>query len=71
MKTKVIKKNYLNNMGYKNVRILVRALTFETAEEYFELLINALRNKKSSENFELSSKYFNELIDRIFNENEL
>ena len=38
---------------------------------YFELLINALRNKKSSENFELSSKYFNELIDRIFNENDL
>ena len=38
---------------------------------YFELLINALRNKKSSENFELSSKYFNELVDRIFNENEL
>ena len=58
-------------MGYKNVRILVRALTFETAEEYFEILINTLRNKKSSENFELSSKYFNELIDRIFNENEL
>ena len=38
---------------------------------YFELLINALGNKKSSENFELSSKYFNELVDRIFNENEL
>ena len=38
---------------------------------YFELLIKALRNKKSSENFELSSKYFNELVDRIFNENDI
>ncbi len=36
---------------------------------YFNLLIEALRNKfDSDEDFKLTTHYFNELIDRIFNE---
>lgn len=39
---------------------------------YFEILIKALRGKFSSdEDFKLNTKYFNELVDKIFNENEL
>ena len=39
---------------------------------YFEILIKALRGKFSSdEYFKLNTKYFNELVDKIFNENEL
>lgn len=51
MKTKVIKKNYLNNMGYKNVRILVRALTFETAEEKALNVFSSEGNKVSDGTF--------------------
>ena len=39
---------------------------------YFEILIKALRGKFSSdEDFKLNTKYFNKLVDKIFNENEL
>ena len=39
---------------------------------YFEILIKALRGKFSSdEDFKLNTKYFNELVDKIFNENDL
>ena len=39
---------------------------------YFEILIKALRGKFSlDEDFKLNTKYFNELVDKIFNENEL
>lgn len=39
---------------------------------YFEILIKALRGKFSSdEDFKLNTEYFNELVDKIFNENEL
>ena len=39
---------------------------------YFEILIIALRGKFSSdEDFKLNTEYFNELVDKIFNENEL
>lgn len=38
---------------------------------YFDLIITALRNKmESDKHFKLSSEYFNELIDRIFNSAE-
>lgn len=38
---------------------------------YFDLIITALRNKIDSEKkFKVSSAYFNELIDRIFNSSE-
>ena len=38
---------------------------------YFDLLITALRNKiESHEHFKLSTEYFNELIDRVFNDTE-
>jgi hypothetical protein len=38
---------------------------------YFDLLITALRNKyESDKKFQLSTEYFNTLIDRIFNEGE-
>lgn len=39
---------------------------------YFELLIEALRSKYSQDpKFQLESSYFNTLIEKIFNENEL
>ena len=39
---------------------------------YFEILIKALRGKFSSdEDFKLNTEYFNKLVDKIFNENEL
>ena len=39
---------------------------------YFEILIKALRGKFSSdEEFKLNTKYFNKLVDKIFNENDL
>ena len=39
---------------------------------YFELLIDALRSKYSADrDFKLDSSYFNRLIDKIFNENDL
>lgn len=38
---------------------------------YFDLIITALRNKYESDTyFKLSTEYFNELIDRIFNSND-
>lgn len=38
---------------------------------YFDLLITALRNKMdSNKDFKLSTEYFNELIDRVFNSTE-
>lgn len=38
---------------------------------YFDLIINALRNKMDSDKeFKISSEYFNELVDRIFNSAE-
>lgn len=38
---------------------------------YFDLIINALRNKMDSDKeFKMSSEYFNELVDRIFNSAE-
>ena len=39
---------------------------------YFDLLIKALRDKfEKDEDFEISTNYFNKLIDKIFNENSL
>ena len=58
----------ISQLGLTNPDVLEEQL-IGVDVAYFDLLITALRNKMTEEpDFELSTGYFNELIDRIFGE---
>ena len=60
---KAIKKNYLTKKK--------KAMQIKTIEKVIINKMNEWLETITDEDFKLNTKYFNELVDKIFNENEL